>query len=159
MGDHHDDVDAEYHKTADPGVGWAKKAKAWLDKFDEVTHKQIISDWENLLMWPIETSLEVKRSPKTNLTVKKVKVNEWCPSKKVKVKWAVALRKVKVKAAVALKSCQGGLGLFMLNLSQCHLTRKYFLRLWRHIIFFLYARIWGDGGNSPSSAHIFALIT
>ena len=48
---------------------------------------------------------------------------------KVKVKWAVALRKVKVKAAVALKSCQGGLGLFMLNLSQCHLTRKYFLRL------------------------------
>ena len=81
MDDHHDDVDAEYHKTADPGVGWAKKAKAWLDKFDEVTHKQIISDWENLLMWPIETSLEVKRSPKTNLTVKKVKVNEWCPSK------------------------------------------------------------------------------
>ena len=42
---------------------------------------------------------------------------------------AVALRKVKVKAAVALKSCQGGLGLFMLNLSQYHLTRKYFLRL------------------------------
>ena len=72
MGDHHNYIDAEYHKTVDPGVGWAKKAKAWLDKFDEVTHKQIISDWENLLMWPIETSLEVKRSPKTNLTVKKV---------------------------------------------------------------------------------------
>ena len=56
-------------------------------------------------------------------------------------------------SAVALKSCWGGLGLFMSQLTQCHLVENHFLKIWRYddIVTKLYEnmmRIWGYAGTS-----------